>query len=685
MFDVTELSDLNRLAETVELECKLAQGRDGQGEIPKDFWPTYSAMANAHGGVVLLGVREHEGRFSVAGILNPEKLRTDLFNTLNNHLAVSVNLLQEADVINVQIEGKTVLAVNIPAAFRKQKPVYLKGQPLGNTYRRLHDGDRHCDDEMVKRMLAEQVEEERDARILTNFGMHDIDIESLHIYRQLLKAEKPGHPYLEQDDFEFLTSLRGWRRDRQSGESGLTLAGLLMFGRWDAIQDALPHYFLDFQERPEAKTEMRWVDRLVPDGSWTGNLFEFYRRVYRKLTADLKVPFVLKDGQRQDDTPVHEALREALVNSLVHADFTGRVSVLVVKRPDLFGFRNPGGLRLPIEQVIRGGESDCRNRILHQMFLLVGLSERGGSGMPKIYGAWKSQHWRPPALVQRDEPEQTVLTLHMADLLPESVLIELRSRFGPQFDELGPTARLVMATAAMERVVSHNRLIEICDAHAHDLSTLLARLVKQGLLASSGRSRATVYFLPGERLLSPEQVFIGSVMIEPPASTVLDDSEYAEVSPEYAEVSSEYSGLTSAYSQSPTGQRDAQGRLLSEHLSAPIIDNLDALDQHFRSALDKQAHPAVLRRLSAAHMEQIILAICEDHYVTRPVLAQLVKRNPDGLRQQYLSRLVRNGQMSLAFPSNPTHEKQAYRAAKHTATELPDSAKGVCDERIVKP
>lgn len=78
------LSDLSQLAETHELECKLAQGQDGKGEIPKDFWPTYSAMANAHGGVVLLGVREKHGRFSIAGLENPVKLRADLFNTLNN-------------------------------------------------------------------------------------------------------------------------------------------------------------------------------------------------------------------------------------------------------------------------------------------------------------------------------------------------------------------------------------------------------------------------------------------------------------------------------------------------------------------------------------------------------------------------------------------------------------------------
>ena len=154
MFDIKSLDDLHLLAETVEIECKLAQGQDGKGELPKDFWPTYSAMANAHGGVVLLGVREKDGKFSIAGLENPTKVRSDLFNTLNNSAAVSTNLLSDADAVEAVIDGKTILVVRIPQAQRKQKPVFLKGQPLGNTYRRLNDGDRHCDDETVKRMLA---------------------------------------------------------------------------------------------------------------------------------------------------------------------------------------------------------------------------------------------------------------------------------------------------------------------------------------------------------------------------------------------------------------------------------------------------------------------------------------------------------------------------------------------------
>ena len=124
MFSPTSLEDLSLLRETVELECKLAQGQHGQGEVPKDFWPTYSAMANAHGGVVLLGVREKDGVFSIAGIANPAKVRADLFNNLNNPGKVSANLLTDADVEELALQGQTMLLVRIPQATRKQRPVF---------------------------------------------------------------------------------------------------------------------------------------------------------------------------------------------------------------------------------------------------------------------------------------------------------------------------------------------------------------------------------------------------------------------------------------------------------------------------------------------------------------------------------------------------------------------------------
>lgn len=181
-----------------------------------------------------------------------------------------------------------------------------------------------------------------------------------------------------------MRQIGGWRKDRETGESGLTVAGLLMFGRFTAIQEELPNYMLDYQERPEGRTEKRWIDRMTLDGKWSGNLYDFYRKVYLKLTGDLKVPFQLEKGERKDETPVHEALREALANVLVHADYSDRASVLVVKRPDMFGFRNPGLMRIPVEVALQGGEPDCRNRTLHKMFRFVGVGEQAGTGIPKI-------------------------------------------------------------------------------------------------------------------------------------------------------------------------------------------------------------------------------------------------------------------------------------------------------------
>ncbi len=683
--ELNALVDLAQLAESVSLECKLAQGRDGKGELPIDFWPTYSSMANTHGGLVLLGIREIKGAFTVAGIENLEKIRKDLFNMLNDPRKVSVNLLTDAQVETISLDGKMVLAIKIPAATRKQKPVYLNGNPLGNTYRRLNEGDMRVSDEAVRRMLVEQIEDDRDARILPGFGLADIDSDSLRIYRQMLNDKKPGHPFLEHQGEDFLQQIGAWRRDRQSGEQGLTLAGLLMFGTWPAIQEAAPHYFVDYQERQEAKTEMRWVDRLVPDGTWSGNAFDFYRRVYRKLVADLKVPFALKDGQRQDDTPVHVALREALVNTLVHADYSGRVSILVVKRPDLFGFRNPGCLRLPLEQVLQGGTSDCRNRLMHQMFLMIGLGERGGSGIPRILSGWQSQHWRQPVLREVDDPEQTLLELHMFDLLPESVLTDLRRRFGDKFNELERGERLILVTATIEQVVNHARLADICGMHASDLSHSLVRLVHEGMLESKGQSRGKVYFLPGATHILPDQVF----------PSALGSFGHNENSSGYSESSSGYSGISSGHNYASLGHidlnseaeaeadahlttrdssRDADGCLLSPLLDAPIIEDLSLVSAPLLTELQKRATEARdKQRLPPSRMQEIILDMCRERYLTLNVLAQLLNRNPEALRKQHMNAMVRRGHVCQAFPMTPTHEKQAYRSANPVQTSHADS------------
>lgn len=670
------------LSESCDLECKLALGKDGRGEVPKDFWETYSAFANTHGGTVLLGVQEKpRGHFAVKGISDPEKVVTDLFNTLNNPSKVSINLIGDADVQLIKTNGTSIIQIKVPQASRKQRPVHLGSNPFhNNTFRRLHEGDRRCDDEAVRRMLAERVEDERDSQILKGFGWEDIDQQSLSIYRQMLKDTKPSHPFLDCDEFGLLKKLKGWRRDRQTGDEGLTLAGLLMFGTWDAIQEGAPHYFVDYQERPEAKRELRWVDRLFPDGTWSGNLFDFYRIVYRKLTnpESLKVPFKLTSGQRRDDTPVHEAIREALVNTLVHADYSERLSVLVVKRPDMLGFRNPGNMRIPISRAVKGGDSDCRNRLMHQMFLMIGLGERAGSGIPKIYSGWKWRHWRKPALYEIDEPPQTLLELRMLELMPEGVQEQLHDWFGDQFTALPPLERLILATATTEQVVSHSRIAEISTDHSHDITLALQSLVKQDMLKAKGHGRGSVYHLPGEGLPTPEDVFGASVHPSSLPLAYSDDlsrssDEWERCSDDLQRRSDTMQAHSDEMEREPaqyTGEKDAYGRWVSSALPAPAIHQLEALKPEFLAQLKAIADtPRRKRKVNKHEMRRVIIQLCTDQFVTRSCLAQLVSRGPDALRQQYLSGMVKEKTLSLAFPQNPNDNRQAYIATTSLRNE----------------
>lgn len=649
MIEIQSVADIELLQETIDLECKLAGGRDGQGAVPDDFWTTYSAFANAEGGIVLLGLREKNRHFEVAGIQNVAKLRKELFDCLNNRQKVSLNLLTDASVREIVLESKTILAIDVPRATRKQRPVYLTTNPLaGHTYRRLNDGDRALPDEDVKRMLAEQVDDSRDDRILKGYTFDDLDTETLRAYRQVFTNRDPGHVWNTLSDGEFLRQIGGWRKNRETGEGGLTLAGLLMFGRMVAIQEELPNYMLDYQERPEAKTEKRWIDRLTLDGKWSGNLYDFYRKVYLKLTADLKVPFRLEKGERKDETPVHEALREALANVLVHADYSDRASVLVVKRPDMFGFRNPGLMRIPVEIALKGGEPDCRNRTLHKMFRFVGVGEQAGTGIPKILHGWQSQHWSPPKLYDTAEPyNQTLIELRMTDLFPAAVMAGLNARFGERFEGLSHVERVAVALAASEGTVNHARLKSVTIEHPVDLSRTLQHLTQDGMLESTG-GRGAVYHLPGQAIPTPDDIFGSAPAILVPSSPNLDGSS------------------PNLDSSSPNlgDRRNAEGCLLSDQLSLPIIDDLARLSTSLRQRLEALAtEPKIKRKIRKEKMVEVVLALCAEHFITLRCLAELVNRKPDTLREQYLSGLVQERKLSLAFPKTPTHERQAYCAS----------------------
>lgn len=622
------------LREDVDLEAKSALGQDGRGALPKDIFESYSAFANTDGGMIYLGVKELKDRsFDAHGIENPEPVLDDLWSQLNNPQKVSRNLLTPAMVRRFpSASGRWVIEIEVPRATRHERPIFINGNPLKGTYKRHHAGDYLCREDEVKRMLAEQTEDARDARLLTGYTFDDLDMDSFKAYRNRMAALKPDHPFNGAENLEFLRKLGGWRKDRQTGEEGLTLAGLLMFGKHEAIHEVVPNYFVDYRELPVGGTKTKWVDRLSPDGTWSGNLYDFYRMTIQRLFRDLKVPFRLEGGERDDDTPVHKALREALVNSLVHADYSASISILVVKAPDYFGFRNPGKMRIPVEKALEGGHSDCRNRSLQKMFSLIGLGEQAGSGIPRVLENWKSQHYRFPELWESDEPEATLMRLRTVSLLPESTLGDLRDLFGQSFDRLDENGRLALATAHIEGFVTNARIQQISRLHRRDITALFKSLVDQGMFVPDGQGRATSYRLAGTEALD----LAGSVGFES------------------SDPSSSHLGGSSSHLIPSSSHLEGD----SPHLD-PNSSHLDS--QQDVGLLGIAAEVRNTGKIDPQITKHAILELCRGRFLSVADLASLLNRSARGLRDRFVKPLIDEGLLERRFPQQPNHEQQAYR------------------------
>jgi predicted HTH transcriptional regulator len=142
---------------------------------------------------------------------------------------------------------------------------------------------------------------------------------------------------------------------------------------------------------------------------------------------------------------------------LVHADYSDRASVRVIKRPLGFEFRNPGALRVPVAQALKGGESDCRNRTVQQMFLMINLGERAGSGLPRILASWQGGGHMLELMESFEPYDQSVLTMGWApektsEKTPEGISRLLQ--MDPNMTIAGLASALGKTTRTIERTLA---------------------------------------------------------------------------------------------------------------------------------------------------------------------------------------------------------------------------------------
>ena len=145
------------------------------------------------------------------------------------------------------------------------------------------------------------------------------------------------------------------------------------------------------------------------DATWSGNVLDFFFKVNQRITADVKTPFRIASDNvtRDDDTPVHKALREVLANALIHADYHGRQGIVVEKRYKKLSVSNPGALRISKSVAIAGGTSDARNAKIFNIFSLVKIGERSGIGLSNLFGVWEQSGYARPTITESFDPERT--------------------------------------------------------------------------------------------------------------------------------------------------------------------------------------------------------------------------------------------------------------------------------------
>lgn len=618
MITKEQLENLLLSYESSELEFKSAKGG-----FPGSFWETYSSFANTQGGCVVLGVKQTDDGFKVDGLDKStiEQRKKSLWDGLNDRRKVSANILTEKDASEYETPEGYILLIEIPKADFKKRPVFIDNNPE-NSYKREHEGDYKCTDSEIRRMYAESniIECPIDSKILPDFSFEkDLDLDAFYKYRQEFSNLHRSHPWSSVSDWEFLVKLGGAREDRKTKEKGLTLAGMLMFGKYYSITDpyCCPSFFPDYREKDPA-TDRRWTDRVYFDGTWEVNLYNFYNRVYNKLTASIPKPFALKDGVRIEDSPMHIAIREAFVNCLIHCDYTQDSTLTVINEGTRFVFTNPGSMLVSMSQYRLGGESVCRNKALQTMFTFIGAAEKAGSGADKIWKGWKASNFRNPFLHQRDN--KVILELPFVSMLSKEVVEKLKEIYGSDVTSIGHNKLLVLAACANEGQVSNATLQNVLDMHPSDITVLLKDMVSEGKLLPSGMGKGTKYQLVEKK------------------------------------------NTTSRISKNDTTSEDFQPTLFSElEVSGDEVEG-SSISENTTSSISGNTSSRKRNRSTLA-LHAKILDFCSD-FKSLSEISEHVNRSVAHLKVHVIPELLESGKLQRKYPETPNHPDQKYKIVR---------------------
>ncbi|NNU83621.1 transcriptional regulator [Geobacillus sp. BMUD] len=441
-----------------------------------------------------------------------------------------------------------------------------------------------------------------DSLILEHYSLSELNFETVSHYRERFARVKPGHPWNGLETKEFLYKIGAWGKLRDSSKEGLTLAGLLMFSEERIITEVLPQYFLEYREHADSEAA-GWMKRFTSqDGTWSGNIYDFYFRVL----AELERHVWANEGRA--------LLGEALVNALVHADYGEEGGITVEKEDSSFRFANPGRFRIPIEAAMAGHTSNLRNPNIFKMFLLIDVCKRAGSGLKRMRDMQEQALVCPVDISQQTNPDRTIVVLCPL-LFPAEISATMETEPDGQMEQLEPEWLDPDSGQETESFVTNEP-------------------------NSVNTNKNSVNKKPNYRNKDKNSVNSGSNSVKKGPNSV-----------------NELSNFVNKNSESVNNLSNSVNNDIRMHDS-------NEKEEIIEERLWKMAELARRKkRLAPAVMEQLIVRLCRERPLRLKELAELLERTPDGLRNNYLGKLLEEGKIRLKYPDQPNHPRQAYMAA----------------------
>ena len=619
------LESLTLLDENERIEAKRAQ------DVGKSLLETICAFANEpgmDGGWLLLGVAPDEQAlfpgYAVEGVTDPDKLSADIAS----QCASVFNMPLRVDIRTESLEGKPVIVVSVTEAAPQAKPIYFKstGLPRG-AFRRIGSTDQRCTEDDLEALYASRQHESFDAGLVAGAELDDLDEKVIADYRAARAEANPDAEELRWADLELLQALNAVRRDA-SGAWKPTVAGLLLFGTAVALRRSFPMTRVDYIRVPGRE----WVphpERRFDTVELRAPMFSLLRRIQAAILDDLPKSFGLEEGQLQrSDQPVIplRALREVLVNALMHRSYRAHAPVQVIRYANRLEIRNPG---FSLKSRDHLGEPGSMSRNPHIAAVLheTRFAETKGSGIRAIREAMDKAGLVPPLFESDRGQDQFSVFFFFHHFLGEEDL-----RWLGQFRDLhlgNEDARaLVVAREAGGIDNATYRALNKVDTLT--ASNALRRLRDAGLLSQQGKGSATWY--------------------QPTGKLTKTDG----LSSDLGALSSKPEGLSSN-----PGALSSNPEALSSNLAPARAALLNELPGELAARVG-----GIGQRHQPDRVRDLVVDLCAHRSWRVDELALLLQRNPEFIRQSYLRPLLAQQRIAMTLPDTPNSPLQAYRIAQ---------------------